>query len=971
MDPEGWDAALAQTDGPQLVVAGPGTGKTEFLVRRVAVLVEQGVDPEHIHLLTFSRRAAADTRRRIQSHIGATMGAVGCSTFHSFSRRLLESLAPDRQFDLMTGPEQVTLVSQLLKQEKPGDWPLHLRGLLASPTLAADVADFLMRTAERSLTAEDVAGRGYPEWKALPGFMETYRRTLERVKKLDYARLLTETARVLSEGGRAERVADQFRHLLVDEYQDTSPAQVAVLEPIVTHHHNLVAAGDPYQSVYSFRGAEVGAVADFPRRFRDGSGNPARRIVLTTSFRVPAPILDAALAVTRSSDVTLPGAAGPVIPARHPGVVETYVFDQASAEADWIAAEIERVHLTENLAYRHMAILLRSKRRLLPELSRALSRHRVPHDLPDSRLVDHPAVQLVFDLARLAAHDRSGFDPEIDTVARRVLLGPLVAAGLGEERQMVRTRRRTADRWRDIFEDSGLTDLARFLSSGGWAESDPAADGLWTVWSEILCRIPSHPAEVAYRSAWTSLSQVLDRLAERDPAVTLIDYWRASLDEDFEATPLISFKPGGEGVTLTTLHQSKGLEFDTVFIAGADDETFPDLRRGISLLGDHRLSVGNEPNAFRRFRIQEEMRLAYTAMSRASRRVVWTATATSEQGNRPSRFLRSVAGVSDRSLLGPPPPSDPTPTTRRQMEVALRRTLVDPAIPAARRLAAARVLSAHFDTAGFAGVPTPGPDTGVLGPHPTFSPSQAESYATCPRRYVLDRRVGVGDQHTSHTRFGSLVHEVLERSERAIIEGTADGISRELVEHHLDRVWEEKAQFGSPNLNHAYREKAMRLLQRLIDQWPADAHHPVALEYPLELDLDGLRWRGRADRIDMPRPGVLRIVDHKTGSRSISKNEAATSLQLGFYLLAGNADPGLAAQGTVEEAEMWMFGTKLKDFRRCFDITRLDEVAGTLGGIGRQMLTEDWRPTAGAGCRSCPVRLVCPRWPEGDEGFLP
>ena len=194
----------------------------------------------------------------------------------------------------------------------------------------------------------------------------------------------------------AQAVANQHRFVLVDEYQDTTPAQARLLELATLPHRNLTVTGDPYQSVYSFRGAELANVADFCERFRDLEGNPARRLILTTSFRVPEEILSAAVRIVAGGD--LPGAAGPVIPAPHPGRVEAYVFDQASAEAEWIAGQVERIHVEENLGYSKIGVLSRSSRTLLPELSRALERRRIPHNTSDRRMVDHPAVRIIFDL---------------------------------------------------------------------------------------------------------------------------------------------------------------------------------------------------------------------------------------------------------------------------------------------------------------------------------------------------------------------------------------------------------------------------------------------------------------------------------------------------------------------------------------------------------------------------------------------
>ncbi len=971
--PDDWDEAIEAVAGPQLVVAGPGTGKTEFLVRRMVHLIESGVaKPGEIQFVTFSRRAAAETRGRILAGLTRTVPAIGSATFHSFALRLREAYLPNAHLELLTGPEQVSLVGDLLERENPSRWPAHLAGLLRSPTLAADVADFLMRAAERSLSPDDVRAREIPDWKALPDLMERYAAELKSRNRLDYAQLIFSATELVEDPDIGSRVADQFRFLLVDEYQDTSPAQARLLEAIARHHHNITAAGDPYQSVYSFRGAEIENIARFPDRFRDSEGGTAKRIVLTTSFRVPATILDAALRVTAGGQ--LPGEAGPVVPASHPGSVETYVFDQGSAEADWIAGEVERLHLADGVPYHRIAILLRSKRTLLPELSRALSRQRIPHDAPDARLVDHPAVQMVFDLARLATGDRPGYDRSLDSVARRLLLGPLVSARLGRERELVRLRLKTGSSWASVLETAPEAEnLWSLIAQPGWAHDLPAADGFWEVWTRALVPLATEPSMASHRAAWTSFAQVLERQRDRDRSVSLVDYWRASMRDDFEATPLISFHPGGDKVVLTTLHQAKGLEFDTVFIADADDSLFPDLRRGTSLLGTQRLAGFGASSEWKRFRVQEEMRLAYTAMCRARRRVVWTSTAAGidEGERRPSRFLLSVAESADRAMLGPPIDADGPPTTRRELEVRLRRTLCDPTAPAAERLAAAELLNREWDPERFAGVAVRGSDRGLVDERSSLSPSQADAYATCPRRYVLERRLGVGDPDSPYAHFGTLVHEVLERVEAAILDGRIPEVSEEALLTTAEEVWSESASFGSPVLNAAQLAKARTLLERLAQEWPADARDVVAVEYPLSIELDGTTWRGRADRIDRPAPGVLRIVDHKTGKGIPSKAEAAGALQLGFYLLAAGADRDLAAQGRPQEAEFWYPAAKTKDFRRKFDPERLPEIENLLIELGRAIRSENWEPRAGAHCGNCGVKLVCPMWPDGSEAYLP
>ncbi len=984
--PDEWASVIAETDGPQLVVAGPGTGKTHFLVERVNHLIAGGTAaPEQILVLTFSRRSASDIRRRISRAIGGSFTQINCATFHSFASRLLEAEGADvlgwrSMPTLLTGPEQVQLVSELLTAEDPSDWPNQFRSLLESRTFATDVTDFLLRARERRLGSEDIRRMlpDHPDWTGLPDFIDRYQGALAARGRIDYGTLLDTAIAVLADERVSATIASQYRYVLVDEYQDTSPAQAALLEAFHRATPNLTVTGDPYQSIYSFRGASIRNIETFPETFTDTDGSPARRIVLTTSLRVPAEILDAALSLTSGAE--LPGGAGPVEPAPHPGSVEAFVFDQTSAEADWIASEIERLHLIDRVPYARIAVLLRSTRHLVTELSRSLARRRIPHDPPDRRLVDHPAVHLIRDIATIAAATETTPASTVDRAFRRLLLGPLFRLPLATERDLVRERRRTGEAWTTILERrlEGSADLIAVVSDGLWATQRPAADGFWHVWDGIdrIAELAVDPGMAEFRAAWTAFSQALERQSERDASISLIDYFRLADSDDFEAQPLLSHRSGdADRITLTTLHQAKGLEFDVVFIADAADSVFPDLRRGISLLSVRELdpSIGGSHAEHLRFRLQEEIRLAYTAMTRARRRVVWTATRAGidEQERRPSRFMVAALGLSEVAALGPPTPYDGPPVSLIQLQAGLRRTAADPTESLPRRLAAIKVLTQdaqNWDAARFAGSRVAGPDRGVLPDRFRLSPSQAESYEACPRRYVLERRLGIGDGSSVYALFGSLVHEVLERAEKAALEAgrPRSGLLDALPV--LEDVWAERATFGSPAYNLKWRDKAVTLLQRMYDEWPADSGPAIALERELRLELDGLEWIGFADRIER-RDAGLAVVDYKTGRNVPSKANAASSLQLGFYLLAASHDDEITDAGPVIAAESWHPASTYKGWVRAFDPSSLDSLTERMRALGAAIGEERWEPTPGDACGNCAVRIVCPVQPEGREAF--
>ncbi len=978
VDPEGWAAAVADVAGPQIVVGGPGTGKSEFLVRRLVHLLEaRDVDPARTLVLSFGRRGVADLAMRVRSSLSRTVGRLDIATFHSYALRLVEAAGVERGRhrppQILTGPEQTALVRELLAGEDPTSWSPAVRPLLSTRTFAAEVTDFILRVNEQLIDDAALGQRASrrQDWRGLAGFIARYRRELERRDRIDYGHILVEAVRILDEGARP---APAPEYVLVDEYQDTTAAQAALLERLVEPGCNLTVAGDPHQSIYSFRGARLGAIGGFTSEF-GSPDHPARRFVLTTSFRTPARILQAASTVIAGSDP--PGGPGPVIPARGRGRVDVHVFDQQTAEAEWVAAEIARLHLSERIPLSAIGVFVRSKRRFLAEMSRALDRRRIPHDDPDARLAEQPAVRFVLDAVR-AATGRDG-PAATDRAVRRLLLGQVVALSLGRLRDVERVMVRMEAGWPDSIRRIApeATAVAELVEDPSWAVAAPAVDGFWRVWSGLpqLEAVVTDPARRDERAAWTSLAQVLTRWNERSPEATLEEYLRLLEDEEFEARPLLSYRrPEDERVALTTLHQSKGLEFDIVFICDAVDGVFPDLRARDSLLGTRHLlpDVPEDAVGYRSFRLQEERRLAYTAMGRALRRVVWTATSTGFEDGRgvPSRFLSSVAG-SGEAAPGPPPERE-EPVTLQEAEAYLRRTLADPAAPPPLRLAALSALAGGPER-GFRqaewipGVRERGPDVGLVPRGARLSPTQAESYDTCPRRYALERRLRIGEQSSLYADFGSVVHEVLERVEREAIEQGHDRSALEDAIAVFDRVFPVE-RFGGGVFAAAWRSRGHRLLEHLYTTWPAWGV-VVGLEHPLTLDVAGSAWVGRADRIEA-RDGKLKIIDYKTGKSAIAIDEAAESIQLGFYLLAAAADADMRAHGEPAAAEMWYPAAEAKSLiTRAFDPARLADVPARLAAVAAGITREQWPPSPNRWCDRCSVRLVCPAWPEGGEAF--
>ncbi len=974
-----WDVALDVSDGYQVVVAGPGAGKTEFLVRRVERLVEAGhATREQILVLTFSRRAAKSIGDRINRTLGGSTVPVEATTFHSLALRILESATDGVRPTPLTTPEQIATVKDLLAAEDPAEWPLTYRGVLTTNGFAEEVADFLMRCSERLLTPDDLEHRASEraDWRGIPGFYRHYLDHLDASGRVDYGTLLVEAVGALA-SGEAPGVARQYTYVLVDEYQDTSPAQARLAELLSAHTGNLTVTGDPYQSIYSFRGAELRNIADFETDHDEG-----KRIILDGSFRVPEAIMTAALRVVSAGQ--LPGSAGPVTPAPHQGRVEAYIFDQETAEAEWIAEQVDRAIHVDKVKPSDLAILVRSKQEMFNELSRALSRRGIPHERPDRRLIDHPAIQLVADLVTLATDDTNPVLEDsaplrveaADIAARRVTLGPLFGLTLGKQRALWNERRRGAT-WKAVFATQpGFEDLGQLLNDSMWATELPATDGFWHVWTSLqrFAGVVADPERSGWRRAYSSFSQVLDRQADRDPELSLARFFALSDDESFEATPLLTHSSTSPSVVLTTLHQAKGLEFEQVFIANAVEGVFPDLRRSRRMLRPELLSPERttDASAVSAFQVQEEMRIAYTAMTRARTRVVWTATdAGVDQGERrPSRFLLAASGAESLDDLGTPGQVDFEPISVAEAEVALRRIVGDPEGAAPSRTAAVALLASPprpaWDARYFPGIAVHGPDRPILTENFSMSPSQADSYARCPRRYAIERKLKLPAPESTHITSGSLIHHALELAEREII-GTGRRHGDPEVAIAFVRAGWDSGQFGTPALNRAWLNRAEGVIRSLYDRWPEDSAPPVELEKEVELVVGGVPWYGVIDRLEQSDEG-LRIVDYKTGKTVPGLKESSVSVQLGFYALAIEA---MSPEQTVVSAQLWFPAADSKSLTiRRLDMARLDEVEETITKITAAVASENWEPRVSNECNRCGIKRSCPVWPEGKGAYL-
>ncbi|MGW5094888.1 ATP-dependent helicase [Streptomyces nodosus] len=766
VDPPLLDAAqravVDHRNGPLLVLAGPGTGKTTTLVESVAARIAHGGDPERILVLTFSRRAAVDLRDRLARRTGAAH-VPQATTFHSFCYALVRAHQDSDLFleplRLLSGPEQDVAVRELLagqpELERLGlahvRWPDELRACLTTRGFADEVRAVLARSRELGLGPDALrrfAERiGRPDWEAASAFLAEYLDVLDLQGVVDYAELVHRAVLLAHRPGTAERLAARYDAVYVDEYQDTDPAQVRLLEALAGGGRTLVAFGDPDQSIYAFRGADVGGILDFPHAFPGADGTPARVEVLTTSRRSTAALLSATRLLTRRMPLTrLPAqkvrAHRELAAVHEGGSVEAYTYPTPGTELDNIADILRRAHLEDGVPWGEMAVLVRAGSRMIPSVRRALTAAGVPLDIDgdDLPLRHEPAVTpLLTALRAVARAEAAGTDagqragqgtepePWLGTeTALTLLTSPLAGMDAADLRRLGRALREEeraagnpvpppsdellaralAEPERLVAHDPAyargaqrlgalLRKARERLAGGGTAE-----ETLWDLWDgtpwpgrlESLSRRAGAAGRNADRDldAVCALFATAARAEERTGGRGALNFLEEIEAQDIAADTLTRRAVRPDAVRLMTAHRSKGLQWRLVVVAGVQEGLWPDLRRRGSLLeadriGRDGLAEPLPPGAL----LAEERRLFYVACTRARERLIVTAVqAPADDGDQPSRFLAEL-GVEPRDVTGRP---------RRPLSVAalvaeLRATTVDPDASDTLREAAAHRLA--------------------------------------------------------------------------------------------------------------------------------------------------------------------------------------------------------------------------------------------------------------------------------------
>jgi DNA helicase-2/ATP-dependent DNA helicase PcrA len=945
--------AVLHGDGPLLIVAGAGTGKTKVITHRIARLIAaKAARPDEILAVTFTEKAANEMEGRVDVLVPYTSSFAEISTFNSFGERVLRDHALDAgyppDFRLLADVDQAIFFRENLFR-----LPLDYYRPLGHPT--RHIQEVL--EAIRRLKQEDVQPQEYVGWAetlARRASSEAERETAR--KHLEIARVFAAYQALLRAEGlidfedqvtlvvdlfrRRPAVLDEvrgrYRYVLVDEFQDTNYVQFELLKMLAAGHRNLTVVGDDDQSIFRFRGASLSNILGFEEVFPE-----AKRIVLTRNYRSTQPILDASYRLIRHNDPNRLEFKDRIdkrlrAAARGRGKsIHMLAFDTLAHEADTVADRVLEIR-AGGAGWRDLAVLVRRNADADPYL-RAFNMKQIPFRFSGSRgLYQQEEVKVLIafiravtdfdnsrDLFYLALSDVYRADPyDLTRIAgyadKKNLSLHGVFKTIAEGPSPVEISAAAAETVRRIFADIvAYVDLARtrnagavvyaFLEQSGYLKS---LVGEMTPESEVRIKnirlffdkIQDF-AGLVENDSLRSFARYLDLLAEvgDNPATS-----EAELDED--------------AVNVLTVHKAKGLEFDTVFLVGLIEDRFPGRERPERIPVPDGVLKESLPG--RENFLQEERRLFYVAMTRARRALylTWGRDYGTRRLKRVSPFVLEALDI----------PKMPEDVLKASVLEEIRRYA----------LAAGRTTT-----------PAPVRPSGAI----RLSYVRVEDYLLCPLKYKFrhELRVPVLPHHAIV--FGRVLHETIHAYLKRRMKGRAVDVETVITDYRTNWVNEGFLSREHEELRKAAGEKALRLFYECEE---ASGRRPAFLERPFRWQERGLRFSGRFDRIDFEAAGAV-IIDFKTtdvGSQKEADRAAAESLQMDVYALSFLKTEGLLPSETrLHFLESGLIGRAAKGEKELARASAKIREAAEGIRAGDFKARPDWHT-----CSNCEFKTICP-----------
>lgn len=632
--------AVDTLDGPLLILAGAGSGKTRALTYRIANLVDHGVSPWNILALTFTNKAAREMRERTEALLGGSVKDMWVATFHSCCTRILRSdidkLGRDRNFVIYDDDDQTSLIAAIMKRLGVNDKDITKR----------QIKEHISEAKNKSTESEKfLMDNPYLDESVLKVFRE-YQRSLKEYNALDFDDLLGKTLELFQSCPEVlQKYRSKFRYILVDEYQDTNVMQYHIVELLAREHGNICVVGDDDQSIYGWRGADIRNILDFEKDF------PGAKVIrLEQNYRSTSNILDAANAVIennqgrKSKKLWTDNGRGDRI--------ETFTADSERDEAHFVCRKIME-GVRNGMNYGDFAVLYRMN---------AQSR------IPETTMVNYGIPNKVYggqrfyerkEIKDIMAYLRLIYNPFDDIALKRIINVPKRSIGDASIAELARVAEQegksmlVAALTSENIDPRAMKKIKPFADTMGefiaLSRTMPLSEFTWGMISaleyENYLKAEDKRGEV--ESRMDNLRELIGNIKEIEKDLSEgEDALRAFLENVSLVSDIDSMNDGNGAVALMTLHSAKGLEFPVVFMIGMEENIFPTSRA--------RNDMSNHA-------MEEERRLCYVGMTRAKQKLYLINARQrnifgNESYNRKSRFIEEIPAeltVSDNPVKQP------------------------------------------------------------------------------------------------------------------------------------------------------------------------------------------------------------------------------------------------------------------------------------------------------------------------------
>lgn len=971
--------AVEHGEGPLLVIAGPGSGKTRVITQRIIHLLENvsGLQPENILALTFTDKAAGEMKSRVGHNLPGLETSPHISTFHSFcygvlgkrhfERKLLDKI--DIWIFLRRRMEQLGLV-HYQKLAEPGAFLHDLNNFFSQcqdELVGPDEFDAYVRrresqfqvraarldAAERLLQEEEICKQQELAW-----VFRNSRRLIEAAGCSSLGTLISEVVQLWNrEPETLDEYQRQFRYILVDEFQDSNYGQVQLLKRLVAPPFNITAVGDPDQAIYRFRGAAHGTFDMFKQVFP----NP-EQIHLNRNYRSTQRILRASDVVIGCNE--LRDDDKPPLVTDNPEGANVFLLSSPNyaAEADGIAGlvqDLARKHAMSDIAilyraHNHRDLLVREfRRRNIPFAIRGLSllSSTIMRDLlAYLRLVDSPHENI--SLTRVLLAPRWNFPETLALDLRKQ-----AARNRCSIYDAIREGERS--RFKADLQNTRYQELKTILGELRGKAKNMRVTNLLDAMTELLeLKFVPGSKDAACLEAFKKFLIQWEEKSETGKLPEFMEYFGYFLEAGGKIEAPEPLAPVN-AVQMMTVHASKGLEFPVVFILSVSSRRFPHGEQKPIIEFPDELRKGPVPPV--NLHLAEERRLFYVAMTRAREQLY--VSSVSAKGKKASIFIEDL--LSDPVVHG----RDIAKVEFEEVsEKAERPAEKEPSTPPSKKAAPGSCPSQPM----LFGDPAPAPDT-VRPPIKEWalglpanssdgklrlSATTIETYLECPLKFKFSHLYHIPTGPQAALTFGNIMHQSVRHYFKLRKDGEVN--FDELSQFYLGS-WK-SAGFEDLYQEKAYRKSGLEQLQEFSERHNAlPIPDGVQMEARFELPIGDVVLEGRIDQINpvKPRnPRVVQLVDYKTG-RPRSQKDADKSLQLSVYALAARDQMGLEPEGLI-----FYNLTNNQPVASVRTQKELDAVQQKILAVAEEIRRMIFAPAPGFSCRYCEFVALCPAHEE-------